>query len=133
MRPSILLLGLPLLVTIACVPIGCEKSPQSATETATRDGRIVGKWQETDHGEALELMADGTGEMKDKSGSVSSFSWATEGEKITVRSLSAPSASWPPKEGSYFYLYHASEQILGAAYVEIRSQDGNTKWNMDRP
>jgi hypothetical protein len=93
----------------------------------------VGKWVETGHGGALELRSDGMGEMKDKSGGTASFAWATEGEKLTISGLSAPSSVWPPKEESYGYLYRASEQIRGAAFLEVTSADGKTSWSMDRP
>jgi hypothetical protein len=110
---------------------GCQKPASVAS--AVRDGRIVGKWQETGHGAMIEMSPDGTGTAKDKAGVSVSFSWATEGEGIIVSGLSAPSSVWPPKEGRYLYLYHASEQIRGAADLKVSTEDGKTDWVMDRP
>jgi hypothetical protein len=112
---------------------GCQqKAPTPSRSASASDGRIVGKWQENNQGGKLELRADGTGAMRDKGGSEVSFSWLTEGEKLTISNLSAPSSVWPVKEGRYSYLYHASEQIKGVAFFEVTTEDGKTSWSMDR-
>lgn len=136
MKPVIPATILPLIAAFACLITGCQQtspSPPEQKAPLVLDGRIVGKWVETGHGGDLEIKSDGTGTMKDKSGATASFTWATEGEKLTISRLSAPSSIWPPKDGSYGYLYSASEQIRGAAFFEVTTEDGKTSWSMDRP
>jgi len=129
-----------LLMLAGCKDSGNTTSGASPSSAAQMDSRIMGEWLDTNTGYSLFLNADGTARVE-KADQKVSFRWSTKEEGITVSNLSAPSPVWPKVEGEYDYIYDASNNTPGAAFLVInRSAPSGTnadpqtlgRWEFER-